>query len=61
MSYKIRLKPEQSLNENYYIPVNINDYIYDGDLYGIGLIYIIKDKVSVIGQYVGVRIKTAVI
>jgi len=43
----------KSLNVNYFIPSNINDYIYDGDFYGIGLIYMIKDKFSLIGRHIG--------
>ena len=43
----------KSLNVNYFIPSNINDYLYEGDLYGIGLIYMINDKSNLIGRYIG--------
>ena len=36
----------ESLNVNYDVPAKISDYMYHGDLYGIGLIYMIWDKFS---------------
>ena len=45
---------KKSLNVNYYIPVRINDYLDYGDLYGMGLIYMIKDKKNIKkGKYTG--------
>ena len=45
---------KKRLNVNYYIPVKINDYLDYGDLYGVGLIYMIKDKMNIKeGKYTG--------